>query len=109
MLPERISIQGETALTTDKPDYAPEATVQVSSTDFAPGLSYDIPVIRPDGTIVRGDGTFTPGWDTVAAALDGTFSYSYQLDGVLGTYEVRAYLSPWNGDLTLPPLASVTF
>src|SRR3990170_1423195 len=31
------------------------------------------------------------------------------LDGIAGTYEARAYLSPWNGDRSLPALATTTF
>ena len=96
-------------LTTDKPDYAPEETVHISGTDFAPDVAYDMPVIRPDGSIVKGDGTFLPGWDTTTSASDGTLLYDYILNGISGTYEARAYLSPWSGDISEPPIAAVTF
>jgi uncharacterized repeat protein (TIGR01451 family) len=99
---------GGPALSTDKPDYSPEETVQVAGTGFTPG-SYAIPVLRPDGTMVTGDGTFTAGWDLATADGSGAFSYSYQLDGVQGTYEVRAYSAGWSGDWTQTPIASVTF
>src|SRR5262245_60783300 len=66
-------------VTTDKADYAPEETVTVTGGGFAPNASYDVAVIRPDGSIVKGDGTFTPGWDTVQSNLLGGFTYLYQL------------------------------
>src|SRR3990172_2690585 len=108
-------------LTTDKADYFPAETVHIAGSGFVAGVAYDIPVIRPDGSIVKGDGNFNPDgtytcpdgaaqcWDTVIAAADGSFAYDYILDGIFGTYEVRAYVSPWNGDLSLPPVATVTF
>jgi PKD repeat protein len=108
-------------LTTDKADYAPGETVHISGTNFVAGLAYDIPVIRPDGSIVKGDGNFNPDftytcpggaadcWDSVTAGADGSLTYDYILDGIAGTYEARAYLSPWNGDRSLQPVATVTF
>ena len=42
--------------------------------------------------------TFTAGWDTVTADASGNLTYDYQLNGILGTYEPRAYLSPWTND-----------
>ena len=78
-------------LTTDQTDYAPEQTVNVSGTGFDPSADYAIPVMRPDGTMVHGDGTFTPGWDLATSDGTGNLAYSYQLDGVQGIYEVRAY------------------
>ena len=97
------------SVTTDKADYQPEEIVIVSGSGFAPATPYDIPIIRPDGTIVRGDGTFTPGWDTMTSSGSGSFTYLYQLDGIIGTYQVRVYPSPWSGDLAQVPLASTTF
>ncbi|NYT12738.1 MAG: hypothetical protein GKC03_09385, partial [Methanomassiliicoccales archaeon] len=94
---------------TDKMDYLPGETVIVSGSGFEPNGDYDLPVIRPDGTMVIGDGSFTPGWDTVKADVNGDLIYHYQLDGIAGTYEVRAYDSPWQGDLTQAPITSTTF
>ena len=76
---------------------------------FAPNTLYDIPVVRPDGSIVKGDGSFTCGWDTVQSDGSGAFIYLYQLDGIVGTYEVRVYPSPWDGNLAESPIATVTF
>ncbi|MGA2285860.1 MAG: hypothetical protein ABSG55_06300, partial [Dehalococcoidia bacterium] len=101
--------QAAPTLTTDKADYSPEEIVTVSGGAFAPNTAYDVVVIRPDGTIVKGDGSFVPGWDTVTSDDTGAFTYSYQLDGISGTYEVRAYPSPWDGDLAESPDASMTF
>ncbi|MDI6857266.1 MAG: hypothetical protein QME71_03005 [Dehalococcoidia bacterium] len=95
-------------LSAHKDDYDPSETVTITGGGFAPYTLYDIPVIRPDGSIVVGDGSQTPGWDTVESDGDGEFTYSYTLDGMPGTYEVRAYPSPWDGDLSQTPTA-VTF
>ncbi len=81
----------------------------IAGSDFAANTDYDVPVIRPDGSIVKGDGSFTPGWDTVQADGAGSFTYLYQLDGTESTHEVRVYLSPWLGNLAETPLASTTF
>lgn len=95
-------------LTAHKDDYDPSETVTITGGGFAPYTLYDIPVIRPDGSIVVGDGSQAPGWDTVESDGAGAFTYSYALDGIPGTYEVRAYPSPWDGDLSQTPIA-VTF
>ncbi len=97
-------------VTTDKPDYRPGETVIVSGDGFASSTNYDVPIIRPDGTIVKGGGApFIPGWDTVTSDASGDFTYNYKLNGVEGLYEVRVYASPWSGDRTEIPLASTTF
>lgn len=94
---------------TDKADYWPWEIVTIYGSGFNPNVYYDIPVIRPDGSIVRGDGSLTLGWDTVQADLSGKFTYFYQLDGIVGLYEVRVYNSPWSGSLDQAPLATTTF
>jgi hypothetical protein len=105
-------VRGSTAapvVTTDKADYYSGETVTVTGVGFAPSTTYDVPIIRPDGSIVHGDGSFTPGWDSVTSDGSGAFTYLYQLNGIFGTYEVRVYNSPWSGNLTDSPLATVTF
>ncbi|MBN1147361.1 MAG: hypothetical protein JXA78_08895, partial [Anaerolineales bacterium] len=103
---------------TDKEDYAPEETATITGAGFTPGAFYDIPVIRPDNSIVLGDGSFAPGFDTVQADDNGAFTYIYQLNGVLGLYEVRVYPESWNITGTLDinhpvfaeaPVAMTTF
>lgn len=81
--------QAAPVLSTDKDDYAPEEMVTITGGGFAPNTLYDIPVTRPDGSIVTGDGSFSCGWDAVQSDASGAFTYSYQLDGIVGTYEVR--------------------
>ena len=93
---------------TDKRDYAPHETVVITGSGFAAASSYDVVVIRPDGSIVKGDGSFMSGWDTVLSAASGSFVYLYQLDGIEGVYTVEVYASPWNG-VRSTPLAGVTF
>jgi hypothetical protein len=96
-------------LTTDKADYYAAETVTVTGTGFAPNTTYDIPIIRPDGSMVKGDGTLTPGWDSVTSSGSGAFTYYYELDGIFGSYEVRTYPASWSGNLSESPITSMTF
>jgi hypothetical protein len=82
-------------VTTDKADYYSNEIVTVTGTGFAANTSYDIPIIRPNGSIVHGDGSFLPGWDTVTSDASGNFTYLYQLNGIKGTYVVEVYNTPW--------------
>ena len=66
---------------TDKPDYAPEETVTISGAGFTPG-PVALTVTRPDGEIER--------IADVSADNSGSFTASYLLDGILGTYIVDA-------------------
>jgi hypothetical protein len=77
-------------LSTDKEDYAPGETVTITGEGFLPSTVYTIVVIRPDGSIVTGDGTFVPGSDSVLSNASGNFTYSYILNGIEGTYRVKA-------------------
>src|SRR3990172_1878132 len=97
------------APSTDKADYYAAETVTVTGSGFASNTNYDVPVIRPDGSIVKGDGTLSPGWDTVTSNGSGGFTYLYELDGIFGLYEVRAYPVSWAGNLAEDPLTSMTF
>jgi hypothetical protein len=102
--------EGGPTVTTDKPDYNANETAVITGTGFEPYALLDVPVIRPDDSIVMGDGTFNPGWGSVTADLDGSFVYSYQLDGVAGTYTVQVYPTPWGGpDSGQIPLATTSF
>ena len=58
------------------------------------------------GTLWR---NHTPGWDSATADSTGTFVYHYKLDGIQGTYEIRAYDTPWTGDRSDAPIVSKTF
>jgi hypothetical protein len=66
-------------ISTDKDDYAPEETVQISGIGFSGVVQID--VTRPDANVESG---------TATAASDGSFVYSYVLDGIVGTYLVEA-------------------
>jgi hypothetical protein len=113
-------------LTTDKSDYAPDETVIIRGTGFEPGITYDIPVIRPDGQIaiyvppppppappegpiVYSPDDWQPGWGSVTADSSGDFTYQYRLNGIQGFYEVRAYPEAWSGDTSETPLTVVYF
>src|SRR5439155_1323522 len=93
-------------LRTDKPDYAPGEVVHISGTGFAPGETYAMPVKRPDGSIVLVDPVThipTPGWGSATADASGNLSYYYQLDGIIGSYDARAYPAGWSGDWNQAP------
>jgi len=104
-----VSVYGTATIWTDKPGYSSGETVSIYGSGFTPNVYYDIPVIRPDGSIVHGDGSSTLGWDKVQASAYGRFIYYYKLDGIEGLYEVRVYNSPWSGSLDQTPLAATTF
>ena len=98
------------SVTTDKADYSPDETVIVTGSGFNNGDVLDVVITRPDASIIKGDGTFTDGWDTVTAGPGGSFTYNYVLNGILGTYTVDVYSSPWNGpDSYDVPMATTTF
>jgi hypothetical protein len=80
---------GSESVVSDKADYSPEETVQLSGAGYASSCVVHIEVTRPDGSIVKGDGSFTPGVDAVTTTSAGTFSDAYRLDGVQGLYRVR--------------------
>ncbi len=104
--------EGGPMLFTDKADYAPEEVVLVTGVGFTSGVTYALPVRRPDGSIVTIDPAThvaTPGWGFATAGAEGTLVYHYQLNGILGTYEVHAYPEGWSGDWNETPLASVIF
>jgi uncharacterized repeat protein (TIGR02543 family) len=100
----------EPTITTDKADYSPEQIVTTTGYGFNASQVYAIPVLRPDGSMIVWAGAKpVSGWDTVTADSKGAFTYSYQLDGIAGTYTVRVYPSTWTGDWDENPIASTTF
>jgi hypothetical protein len=66
---------------TDKPDYSPEETVTIFGTGFNALTGVTVTIERPDRNM-----------DTVSATTDdsGSFSCTYLLDGIIGTYLVTA-------------------
>jgi hypothetical protein len=102
---------GET-WTTGKADYSPGEVVDFSGASYVPGVTYAVPVLRPDGSIVTVDPEThlaTPGWHTATADADGILLYDYQLNGVEGLYEGRVYPADWLGYWSETPIASVLF
>ena len=101
-----------TTLVTEKPDYAPGELVTVTGSGFTPNTQYALPVKRPDGSIVVINPVtheIVEGWAVVSADGSGGFVYEYQLNGIPGQYEARAYPHPWGGNWDDAPVASVTF
>ena len=92
------TITGPYTVCTDKPNYSPGETVTVTGSGFVANAFYDVPIVRPNGTIVKGDGSFTIGWDTVQADGSGDFTYYYQLNGIVGTYTIKVFDTPWGGE-----------
>jgi len=74
------SAEGAT-IWTDKPDYSSGETVTIFGSGFNASAVVTVTIERPDGTI-----------DTVYAVADdvGSFTCTYQLDGIVGTYTVTA-------------------
>ena len=66
---------------TDKPDYYPEETVTIFGSGFLPNAPVTVSVTRPDSIVNN--------W-TVTSGLDGSFTTTYVLDGITGTYGVTA-------------------
>jgi hypothetical protein len=66
---------------TDREDYAPEETVTIYGAGFTPYSTVTVSLTRPDGHIDQ--------W-SIAADSSGSFTTTYQLDGIAGTYTVTA-------------------
>ena len=112
LAPMVASAQGAATLSTDKADYHPGEIVHITGSGYAPDTEYAVPVKRPDGSIVTIDPSThvaTPGWHTVTTDAGGHLVYDYQLNGVQGSYEARAYPAAWSGDWSETPVASATF
>jgi Prealbumin-like fold domain len=93
-------------------DYAPEQVVDLHGAGYAAGTTYEVPVMRPDGSIVNVDPVFhtaTPGWQETTTDGSGNLTYNYQLDGIQGSYTARVYPADWNGDWSQTPIAQATF
>jgi hypothetical protein len=67
---------------TDKPDYSPGETVTIYGSRFLGSTTVTVSVTRPDGTV--------DSWKNVITDPLGSFTTSYQLDGIFGTYTVTA-------------------
>src|SRR5215204_1101758 len=80
-------------LTTGFSDYMPGGIVDVHGTGFDANMTYAMPVMRPDTSIVIVDALThyaTPGWEFATSDPMGNLTYNYQLDGIYGGYEARA-------------------
>jgi hypothetical protein len=71
---------GTPTVTTDKIDYTPGDTVQITGSGFEPACDLTIRITRPDATV-----------DSAAVTADGVggFQYDYVLDGINGQYLVE--------------------
>lgn len=75
--------QATPQIQTDKPDYSPEEIVTIYGTGFASTPAVTITVTRPAGP------NPVSSW-TIAPDSAGSFTTTYQLDGIEGTYIVTA-------------------
>ncbi len=87
--PSSCAAIGLETIQTDKADYAPEETVHMTGTGYAPACDVVVQVTRPNGSIVKGDGSFEPGSDTATTDGDGNLVYDYILNGIQGEYGVE--------------------
>ena len=62
---------------TPRTDFGPDETVFVHGSGFLPLMAIDIPITRPNGSIVVGDGSFNLGWDTTTTDSAGNLYYEY--------------------------------
>ncbi len=78
--PVRANTTG-TTIWTDKADYSPEQIVTIYGTGFLSNAAITVSVTRPDSTV----NTWVPSSDAL-----GSFTTTYMLDGIQGTYQVYA-------------------
>ena len=78
---------------TDQTVYGPGDIVTITGAGYQPATSYDVVVVRPDGSIVNGSGTGAPGFDTVVSDSAGNIIDSYKLTipAPTGVYTVNVY------------------
>ncbi|MFH1229297.1 MAG: hypothetical protein V1678_02635 [Candidatus Aenigmatarchaeota archaeon] len=87
------TLTGAYNVCTDYSDYAPTEIVTINGTGFTNYSSLQVKVIRPDGSSTTGDKPYEPNswptpYDTVQV-VGGNFQYVYDLDGIVGTYNVE--------------------
>jgi hypothetical protein len=82
---------------TPKTDYSPEETVYIVGTGFDASTGIFVSVQRPDGTVTTSADLITGAYkvtitssETGMTDASGSFTATYQLDGVLGTYTMTA-------------------
>lgn len=79
-----VAAQAAPSIWTDKADYAPGETVQISGSGFMPGARLTIKVTWPDGSVVYNGNAMVVG-------EQGCFQYEYPLgDGMAGQFQVEA-------------------
>jgi alpha-tubulin suppressor-like RCC1 family protein len=98
--PAEAACGGSPVIVTDKRDYGPTDTVQISGIGFNCGEVLSVLVTAPDGSTKSGGGTGAAGPDSVVADDNGAFLLSYQLSGAsedgtayrgqVGIYQVEA-------------------
>ncbi len=81
---------GNETIATDREDYGPGETVEMTGSGYGAGCGVTVKVTRPNGSVVVGDGSFAPGSDTVVTNASGDLYYLYQLNGIMGQYLVEA-------------------
>jgi hypothetical protein len=74
---------GNALVWTDKSDYSPEQTVIMHGSGFGSSALVTVTVVRPGGSVNP------PAW-SVTADASGSFTTTYLLDGITGTYNVAA-------------------
>jgi hypothetical protein len=86
-LPMAMPVAADSAsVWTDKEDYVPEEVVEISGSGFLQEAEITVTVQRPDQTPETAD-LISP---TFISDTAGSFTCTYQLDGITGTYLVTA-------------------
>ncbi|MBF6601261.1 MAG: hypothetical protein IVW36_12210, partial [Dehalococcoidia bacterium] len=98
-------------VTTDAPYYLPYSTVVISGSGLDAGVSYDVVVVRPDGSVVTADSSHQAvppaPYDARIADVQGNISLNYLLTNMQGFYTVNLYRTSDTAHATL--IAAATF
>jgi len=104
-------LETDPQVTTDSQFYLPYSTVHITGTGMDAGVSYDVVVVRPDGSVVSGDASHSPippaPYDAAIADASGTFTFDYLLTNMEGWYTVNVYRTSDTAHANL--IASTTF
>jgi hypothetical protein len=110
--PVGVSASVAPKLRSPSSDFAFDSVVDLYGSGFAPGTTYQVPVVFPDGnayTVNPANFQASPGYQSVTSDASGAFAYLFQLDAMLGDYQARVYPAGWSGNLSQSPLASFSF
>ena len=68
---------GAETVATDKVEYQPYESIQVTGSGYEPLCEVAVRIVRPNGTVVMGDGTSGTGAAVVTTDAAGSFTFTY--------------------------------